>query len=555
MKPTRSLFFWFVLAAYFISTSILSAEISEQDLGAFSRPTGKGSSSFVARRAKGVVAEIAKTGSFEKWRVFEDDKVKFRYPDHASISVEVKRNDPMPVDKDRVSTVDTSFSRAYRVTADGETLLVLMLRNADWLDDGVCLCGAVVYDRYLVRNGHLYRFSFLDNGVLKKMQVLGDGERVMMFEWTHLPIHPAVYRQIARSLEMKKEGSWTEIDCRTRVLDLYGPVAMVGWFDEGSTDDAVEKVLGQPTRTEVDGTHVWEYPKSEDGYQWTERLSIPFVDGKLIRFDSSYYDSAWNNREAIKGGIPWMMEVAEPYKDPAVYGEKGRKMPEGLKKELRSLFLEKAQDKDSDFNSLCQVLHILVEQGVQDEKALDIVRKRFAAEGDHYAAWVLHEAGHPEDVTLFVDKVKALYRDAEDNPDRDFGLSDLHNWLAFIPDDDERYPDLLREGLRSSHADVREDAYYFLDSAPFLEKERVAFVHTGLRDSSARVRYWSARYYDKENMSDRDWDLLRTAVEHEKDESTLKEMQEVLDKHQAAPASSKKKAEQDAALKGAPHRE
>lgn len=503
-------------------------------MGAFRRPKGKESRSFVAERAEGVVAEIAKTESFEKWKVFEDDKVKFSYPDHELISVEVRRTESVPVDGDRVSTVDTSFSRAYRVTANGETLLVMMLRQAEWLDDGVCFCGAVVYERYLVRNGHLYRFSFLKNGVLKKMQALGDGERVMMFEWTHLPIHPAVYRQIALSLEMKKEGSWTETDCRKRILDHYGLIAMVGWFDEGTTDKAVKKVFGRPTRIEVDGTHVWEYPKNEGGYRWTERLSMPFSDGKLIRFDSGYYDSAWNNREAIEGGIPWMMEVAEPYAKPRVRGGKAKKMPEGLKNELLALFLKKAQEKDSDFNSLCQVLEILVEQGVQDEKALNIVRKRFAAEGGHYAAWVLHEAGHPEDVMLIVDKIKDLYRDSNNNPERDLGLSDLHNWLAFIPDDDERYPDLLREGLRNPNTDVREQAYYFLNSAPFSLNERKSFIHTGLRDSSARVRYWSARYYDKKNMSESDWELLRKAAKNEKDERTLKEMQEVLEKHQSA---------------------
>ncbi len=542
MKPTQTPLFHFAFAAFCTSAAILHAEISEQDLGAFRRPIGKGIKSFVTERANGVVAEIAKTESFQKWKSFEDDKVKFSYPDHKAITVEVKRNEPVPVDGDRVSSVDTSFSRAYRLAADGETLLVLMFKEADWLDDGVCFCGAVVYNRYLVRDGHLHRFSFLENGVMKQMQLLGDGERVMMFEWTHLPIHPAVYRQIAQSLELKKKGSRTEADCRKRVLDNYGPVGMVGWLDEGSTDEIVEKVFGKPTRT-VRGIHVWDYPKTEDGYRWTERLSLPFAGGKLSRFDSSYYDSAGDNREAIQGGLPWMMEMAELYKDPPVRGEQAKKMPEELKKELLSLFLEKAQNKDTDFNLLCQVLNVLVEQGVRDEKALDTVRKRFASEGGHYAAWVLHEAGQAEDVTLFIDKVRQVYEEAKDDPKRDFGLSDLHNWLSFIPDSDKRYADLLRNGLISPNADVRDSAFYFLDSAPFQAEERTKFVHAGLRDSSARVRYWSARYFGKENMSARDWELLRKAAEREKDETTLKEMEEMLDKHQAAPASNKNKAE------------
>lgn len=537
MKPIRKPLIGFLLAACFGASAILNAEIAEPDLGAFSRPADGQGQSFVAERAVGVVAGIAKTGTFPKWKSFEDDKVKFIYPDHEAISVEVKRDEPVPVDGDRVSDVDTSFSRAYRITAGGETLLVLMLREADWLDDGVCFCGEVVYDRYLVRNGNLYRFSFLEDGILKKMQVLGDGERVMMFEWTHLPIHPAVYRQIARSLVLKKSGSWTEDDCRRRVMERYGPEGVTGWFDEGSTVESVEKILGKPARTTGAGIHVWEYPKTEDGYRWTERLSLPFAEGKLLRLDAGYYDSAWNDREAIKGGIPWMMQAAEPYEDPPVRGEQAKKMPEELKKELLALFLEKARDEDADFNSLCQVLKILVEQGVRDEKTLNLVRKRFASEGGHFAAWVLHEAGYAEDITLFIGKIRQLYREAKDEPGRDFGLSDLHNWLAFVPDDDPRYPDLLREGLKSPNADIRDTAFYFLDSAPFPGEERTAFVRAGLEDSSARVRYWCACYFDKKSMADRDWELLRNAAAREKDKSTLKKMKEVLDEHDAAKAS------------------
>lgn len=542
MKPTRTPLFYFLLAAFCTPAAILSAEILEQDLGAFSRPTDEAGESYAIERVKGAVAEISKTKSFKKWKVFEDDKVKFSYPDHEAISVEVKRSGSVPFDGGRVSTVDTSSSRAYRITVDGETLLVLMFGEADWLDDGVCLCGAVVYNRYLVRNGNFYRFSFLHNGILKKMQVLGDGERLMMFEWTHLPIHNAVYLHIARSLVLKKGGSWTEGDCRKRVLERYGPEGVVGWFDEGSTVESVEKVLGKPTRTKSDGIHVWEYPKTEGGYRWTERISLPFVNGKLLRFDTGYYDSAWNDREAVKGGIPWMIEAAEPYED-----SEEAKMPHRLIVELQALFLKKAQDKDVHFDSLCRVLKVLVEQGVQDEKALNIVRKRFAAEGGHDAAWVLHKAGHPEDVTLFIEKVRQVYSDAKDDPERDFGPSDLHNWLAFIPRDDERYPELLREGLKSPNADVRDTAFYFLDSAPFPEEERIDFIHTGLKDSSVRVRYWATRYYDKKNMTNRDWELLRKAAVQEKDESTLKEMKEVLEKHdavKATPARDKNKAEQ-----------
>lgn len=224
-----------------------------------------------------------------------------------------------------------------------------------------------------------------------------------------------------------------------------------------------------------------------------------------------------------------MQAQAEPYEDPPVRGEEAEVMPEKLKAELLRLFLEKAEQPEVDFNRLCQVLKILVEQGVRDPKALGIVRKRFAEEGGHFAAWVLHEAGQPEDVTLFVEKIRDAYRGKKGN-------SDLHNWLSFVPDEDPRYPDLLRDGLNSRDAGVRGTAYYFLRNAPFPQAERLAFVRSGLRDAENRVRSWSARFYAHHKMSGADWKLLEEAAVQEKDEYTRKEMDEVLSKRPEKPA-------------------
>jgi hypothetical protein len=272
-----------------------------------------------------------------------------------------------------------------------------------------------------------------------------------------------------------------------------------------------------------------------------ERLSLPFADGKLARFESGYFDSAWNKREAIKGGVSWMKETAAAYEGPGESGDGPKKMPAAVKAELLAMFIEKAQDKEENFDLLCQVMMTLVEQGVRDEKALKIVRERFVAEGGHHAAWVLHEAGDPADVTLFVDKVKELYRTVADEPDTELPSGDLHNLLAFIPDEDERYPDLLREGLRSRNDDVRETAFGFVGRAPFPEKERLAFIHGGLGDASASVRDSSACCFYGKNTTGLDWELLRKAFGKETDKSTFERMREVLEKHDAEKGASVKK--------------
>lgn len=514
--------------ALLILAGPLAAEITEPELGAFQRPANAVETNFVADEAEGELAKVSHTATFAKWKTFEDDRVKFSYPDEAGITVEVKTNEPVPVGGDRVSSVDTSYTRAYQLSVEGKTLTALMLQDADWLDDGICLCGAIVYERYLIRGGNLYRYSFLEGGVLKKMQVLGARERLMMFEWTHSPIHPEVYRKIARSVELKSSGRWQEDDCRKRVSELYGRADALGWLDEGTSAEAVEVILGKPARTDRDGTRVWEYPKEERGYRQMEKISLPFGAGKLARFDASYRDDGWEDRQVIRGSVAWMSVAANEYKDPPVRGETIKPMPGELKKELLDLFLQKAGQAGEDFNTLCSVMTILVEQGVQDEKALGIIRRRFMDEGGHYAAWVLHKAGHPEDIELFAGKIREVYRIGRANP-QEPSESDLHNWLAFIPDEDARYPDLLREGLGNPNESVRTTAYFFIDSAPLPAGETHALIRAGLKDPAARVRYWAGRYFGQKPMSDEDWQLLAKAAAVETDEENLRQFQKLLE--------------------------
>ena len=498
------------------------------------KPTGeRKNENFAMKRTKGIVAKIAKMKSFDKWKIFEDAEIKFIYPDHKAISVDVKYNDLKPLDK-KHANIDKNFTREYHITADGKTLLLITLQKADWLDDEVCFCGPIVYMHYLEHNGNLYRFSFLEDGNLKKMQILGgNDERIMLSEWTHSFIHPEVYRHIAKSLEFKKSASWSKDYCIKQVKEHYGESAVFGFFNKGTSVNSVEKIFGKPDKIKNDGRYIWEYTKTENGYQWTEQLTLTFKNGKLQEFGSDYYTVS--EEKAIKGSIPWMVETAESYEN----DDKTRKMPENLKKELLALFLEKAQDKKNDFDSLCQVLWTLLKQGVKDEEALKIVRKHFKSKGGHHAAWVLHEAGHPEDIDLFVDKIKQLYSKGKANPEApaedDFdefsNFFDLDNWLCFIPKGDKRYANLLREGLQSPNANIRETAYYFLNSAPFSSEECRNFAHIGLQDSSNRVRYWSIGFYKEKDLTQKDLELLRKLAKQEKDKSNIKKLKEILKKH------------------------
>jgi len=287
------------VGSLFLIPVLLVAEVSEEDLGAFCRPADTQTKETVSEAGAITLDHIQKVATFLKWKTFEDDRVKFRYPDHPSISLDIKRNDVSPPsDSDRASTINTSYKRSYSLVVGGKTYMEIRFHEATWMDDDTCFCGEIIYDRYLIREGNLYRFSFLKNGVMKSMQVLGDREKLMTFESTHLPIHPSVYRQISRSIELIHKGTWNPADCEKRVME-YGPHRFIGWFDESTPASEVEAKLGKSTRTEADGTKVWEYPKTEDGYRWTEKLILPFKEGKLVQFDSSFYDYARNDRQGI----------------------------------------------------------------------------------------------------------------------------------------------------------------------------------------------------------------------------------------------------------------
>jgi hypothetical protein len=87
-----------------------------------------------------------------------------------------------------VGTVGRQSNRYYTIGAEKLTWAVVMLQEGEWFDDGICLCGAVSLRVFVPDGGCLRAYDLLEDGRIKKMQVLGAGQRVQVFEWTHLPM-------------------------------------------------------------------------------------------------------------------------------------------------------------------------------------------------------------------------------------------------------------------------------------------------------------------------------------------------------------------------------
>ncbi len=84
------------------------------------------------------VAKFLKLESFEEWESYEDQFVKFRYPKHAALQLEVKEGEGgIQVEGGVCTTVDNSFSRAYILKSGEATYQVFLLNPAEWLDDGI----------------------------------------------------------------------------------------------------------------------------------------------------------------------------------------------------------------------------------------------------------------------------------------------------------------------------------------------------------------------------------------------------------------------------------
>jgi hypothetical protein len=162
-------------------------------------PSGAGSLEMLeAQEGRKLTAEeraAFQTTDAERWQVFEDDILRFEYPKHPLFTVTVL-DKKHPADIQVVggvsSTADNSFERAYHLKAGTFFYGVIMVREADWFDEGLCMCGSIAFKKCLLADGTALEFSLLDSGAVKKVQALGKKHLAILFEWTHSAVPQAL---------------------------------------------------------------------------------------------------------------------------------------------------------------------------------------------------------------------------------------------------------------------------------------------------------------------------------------------------------------------------
>jgi hypothetical protein len=225
------------------------------------------------------------------WKTFADDVISFEIPADPLLRVNAltpESQEPIRIVGGAVGTVDRSFQRAYYITVDRAPYLTVFVRDADWFDTGMCLCGSIVFERFIAIDGNLLKFGFLHDGNVKKAEALGGRHRAIMLEWTHSSITQPAYARIARSLRLSERNPRTQKEWTQRMREADPNKSMFGWLEIDDSPKRVREIVGEPSK--IDG-ETWIYVKERrdsDGSGYRVTTKVPMKGGKFGRFEAGW---------------------------------------------------------------------------------------------------------------------------------------------------------------------------------------------------------------------------------------------------------------------------
>ncbi len=457
----------------------------------------------------GALVRVAARRSFPKWKTYEDEYLSFSYPDNPLIRLETKvPGDRIPIMGQPMRTNRITFFRAYRLALGPRTYCLLLLDRNDDFDDSVCLCGPVVYEKYVFHNGALCRFSFLPTGEVKRFQLLCNGLRLVLFELTHLPMHEDVYLDIALSLKMRN-GPCDAEQMKKAVLAKYDFEGRLGFLEKGMTRSDVVDLLGPPSREDRGILH-YVTTKPYDGgfgtrkYERTTRLDLH--KGSFAGFGKNWL--RWRELPPERGTPEWILEKAE-YKErterPKDY-DLGPLKPNEVKYVFDRIAELLPEASPGHWAALCSAAYKLHRQGLKDDRVLPLVRARYLEKdlSTFDASWILHLCDPEGSQDLFERRIRltldeARKRAAAENKKEQFLTSttdmDFSNLLGFLEEAHPERVELIAEAMDHPHSQIRSDAYWFWDSVP-TEVARPRLIR-GLTDPDGWIRERSASAFAK----------------------------------------------------------
>lgn len=474
------------------------------------------------------------TARFSTWVRHEDEFVSLLIPDDPRVRLEIKTpEDPISVAGGPVRSSGISFFRCYRLTFNGETYCLLLLDRRAEFDDSICFCGHVACEKYMEHQGALYRFSLLRNGMIKKIQLLGEGLRLVLFEWTHMPISQEVYAQIALGARWRHPPR----DLRSLTATIQEAYGKVGFLEPGMDRNAVVALLGPPTsedrqrlRYVIRRSHD-EPPGSDiEEVTWT----IPLKDGK---FECLSPD--WEQRRRLppeRNSVQWIVARLEGQQ------RKSDSVPLARDDELQPLLARVVQllprARESHWSHLCYATALLAKRHVKDPRALEIIKQqyldpeRFASEASE-ALYQYDAEGCQE---LFVKRIRlemSLARRPEEikkQMDDGLGWLSLQQLFGCLRQTHPERNALILEAMDHPHVGVRIDGYERWDDLP--EPVARLRLRKGFGDSSPYIRAASAEALPMiratEAESAEDVAVLRAQLAKEQDEDVVRVIKDAI---------------------------
>jgi hypothetical protein len=471
---------------------------------------------------------------FSKWKQHEDEFLRFSFPDDPRVGLEIKSpGDVIPVEGEPLRSGDVSFFRCYRLTFKNETYCLLLLDRSGDFDNSICFCGHVAFEKYLEHGGAWCRFSLLENGQVKRIQILGDGLRLVLFEWTHLPIHQEVYSAIGLGVRMRKPVPDLSA-MRKRIERSYGKT---GFLEKGMSRDEVIALLGPPTSEDARKLRYVSRLSHDDppGSQLEEvTYRIPLTKGVFLGLSPH-----WSQRR----GLP-----PEPNSVQWVLGRLGDQWWQGEPldladdRELRPLldrvvgWLPKAGERH--WGMLCRAAALLAQRGVKDSAVLSIIRQRYLdpelSAGE--ASDALREydpEGSPSLLAKRIQVEMALARRPQTLKEREDLCLDTHvleDLFRYLPKDFSQRETLILEAMDHPHAAIRMVGYGCEGDLP--ESVARQRLRKGLGDSCAQIRVSAAQALVEMHASEadnkEDLRMLKAQLAKETDRGVITDFDEVI---------------------------
>ncbi len=153
--------------------------------------------------------------------------------------------DPIPLSGSSVQFVGNNCSRCYesRLT---EPRIVCSCSIARTTSTMVCVFAAMWRRRSTWSTTDRSTASRVRQQHGQKIQMLGDELRLVLFEWTHMPISQQVYAQIAWSVRFRQPPRNLQA-LTDRIKQVYG---IAGFLETGMNRSEVLALLGPPTSEE-----------------------------------------------------------------------------------------------------------------------------------------------------------------------------------------------------------------------------------------------------------------------------------------------------------------